>query len=104
MNIIYAKIDLMFLSKMMFLRSRRGSSITNYRVGGCSTEPHPYIYINHISYFSLTFIYKFTFTFSLTVFYNYNISFIIILYLFTFNFSFYFIFSITYNTIIINKH
>ena len=38
----------MFVSKMMFLRSRRGSSISNYRRGSRSTEPHPYIYINNI--------------------------------------------------------
>lgn len=109
MNFIYAKIDLMFLSKMMFLRRWRGSSITNYRVGGRSTEPHIHISINYFFKIFNIIIFIFTTTFfityivmphpyiSINYFFSTSLTFI---YKFIFNFIiiFYFSFFITYNT------
>lgn len=48
-----AKFVLMFLSKMMFLRRWRGSSIINYNGGGCAPDPPLHIYTLHISSISI---------------------------------------------------
>lgn len=66
----------------MFLRSKRGSSISNYRWGSRSTESHPHIYIIIIFIFTFSFSFIFTLTFNPTYIFTF---FLIIVYNFIFN-------------------
>ena len=119
MIISIAKIDLMFVSKMMFLRRWRGSSISNYRRGSRSTEPHPYIYINNIFkiFNTINFynIISFTIIFIIIspslifihhifiIFFNTSISFSTIIFI-IFTFTYNLIFIITFSIIVITAY